>query len=138
MLILLSSIALSTLETVSSLTIVTDPSWKPTPRAPLRIHLASLREAGWMSIRGYVSRLETPELTTLGTQNNAETEQSGMEIHTNYMDLEGVELGALERLYGELVLEGFISGYGYFPSSLSRESHHNIWSLLLTLVFDTV
>jgi hypothetical protein len=65
-----------------------------------------------MSIRGYVSRLETPELKTLGTPDSpeTETERSGMEVHANYTDLEGVELVALEKLYGELVLEGFISG----------------------------
>ncbi|KAL3451133.1 hypothetical protein BJX65DRAFT_269020 [Aspergillus insuetus] len=105
-----TSIALPTLETVDSLTIATDPSWRPTPRAPLRIHLPSLRESGWMSIRGYVSRLETPELKTLGRHGTAEIERSGMEVHANYTDLEGVELAALEKLYGELVLEGFISG----------------------------
>ncbi|KAL2784937.1 hypothetical protein BJX66DRAFT_315860 [Aspergillus keveii] len=107
-----TSIALPALETVDSLTIATDPSWKPTPRAPLRIHLPSLREAGWMSIRGYVSRLETPELKTLGTPDSTETEteRSGMEVHANYTDLEGVELVALQKLFGALVLEGFISG----------------------------
>jgi hypothetical protein len=72
-----------------------------------------------MSIRGYVSRLETQELKTLGTQDAPEKRRSGMEVLANYTDLEGVELVALERLYGELVLEGFISGYAYLPSSLS-------------------
>ncbi|KAL2855227.1 hypothetical protein BJX68DRAFT_231789 [Aspergillus pseudodeflectus] len=105
-----TSISLPTLETASSLTIATDPSWNPTPRAPLRIHLPSLREAGWMSIRGYMSRLETPELKTIGTRDSAGTERSGMEVHANYTDLKGVELVALQKLYGELVLEGFISG----------------------------
>jgi hypothetical protein len=64
-----------------------------------------------MSIRGYVSRLETPELKTIGTRDSAETERRGMEVYANYTDLKGVELVALEKLYGELVLEGFISGY---------------------------
>ncbi|KAL3488050.1 hypothetical protein BJX62DRAFT_212603 [Aspergillus germanicus] len=112
-----TSIALPALETVDSLTIATDPSWKPSPRAPLRIHLPSLREAGWMSISGYVSRLETPELKTIGMPDSpeTETERSGMVVHANYTDLEGVELVALEKLYGELVLEGFISGYDLPP-----------------------
>ncbi|KAJ0421367.1 hypothetical protein BJY00DRAFT_282596 [Aspergillus carlsbadensis] len=107
-----TSISLPTLETASSLIIATDPSWTPTARAPLRIDLPSLKEAGWMSIRGYVSRLETPELRTIGRRDTAETETalSGMEVSANYTDLKAVNLIALEELYGGLVLEGNISG----------------------------
>ncbi|KAL6228662.1 hypothetical protein BDW75DRAFT_226512 [Aspergillus navahoensis] len=104
-----TNISLPALETVTSLTIATDPSWRITERAePLEIHLPSLREAGWTSIRGHVSRFETPKLEKVGTPNAAEP--NGMEVLANYTDLQGVYLVSLRNLYGGLVLDGYISG----------------------------
>ncbi|KAL2829579.1 hypothetical protein BJY01DRAFT_124232 [Aspergillus pseudoustus] len=105
-----TNISLPSLETISSLTIATDPSWNiPSERAePLEIHLPSLREAGWTSIRGHVSRLETPKLEKVGIPNAPEP--NGMEVLANYTDLSGVYLVSLEELWGALLLDGYISG----------------------------
>ncbi|KAL2821217.1 hypothetical protein BJX63DRAFT_259675 [Aspergillus granulosus] len=103
------NISLPALETVTSLTIATDPLWKITERVePLEIHLPSLREAGWISIRGHVSRLETPKLEKVGTP--SAPEPNGMEVLANYTDLQGVYLVSLKELYGGLLLDGYISG----------------------------
>ncbi|KAL3461026.1 hypothetical protein BJX64DRAFT_261931 [Aspergillus heterothallicus] len=104
-----TNISFPSLESVSSLTIATDPTWKIGERAePLEIQLPALREAGWTSIRGHVSRLETPLLEKVGVPNAPEP--NGMEVLANYTDLAGVYLVSLRELYGGLLLDGHISG----------------------------
>ncbi|KAL2814871.1 hypothetical protein BDW59DRAFT_17663 [Aspergillus cavernicola] len=103
-----TNISFPSLESVSGgLTIVTDPSWSISDRTnPLEIHLPSLQEAQWMSIKGHVNILDTPNLEALGVRSNAAPR--GMEVHANYTDLSGVYLTSLEELHGELLLDGHI------------------------------
>ncbi|THC92442.1 hypothetical protein EYZ11_008084 [Aspergillus tanneri] len=76
---------------------------------PLEIYLPSLRDAHWASFRGYLSSLSTPNLEVLGSPGGPDP--GGMEVQANYTDLSGVYLSSLDKLYGELLLDGHITGY---------------------------
>ncbi|KAA8649461.1 uncharacterized protein ATNIH1004_002132 [Aspergillus tanneri] len=70
--------------------------------------MEGLKIADIISVAGYWTNLSTPNLEVLGSPGGPDP--GGMEVQANYTDLSGVYLSSLDKLYGELLLDGHITG----------------------------